>query len=497
MRRSASVVSLRALLAAFMLCSSLVVVGSGGANAGSPDSTLKLVASAEHVTLERFRREPVYLELGMFLASPDEAFELLLTRPDYSQPIQVQRVIHHPGDVDEVIDLPSDILNSWTGLADFIDIEVKDSSGTVVQSTTSPFCPNSYSRERIGDAGPQAPTYPDSCYSNPFTKGMYWGIDADWAVTALGYDSPPVHLKNGEYTVTVTINQAYVDLFGIDPADSSATVDVTVQKIDYDCPKCSGGRQQRKAEQRSAAVPTDDDPDPSQLPDLIGLPAWGINVEHRGRRQYLTFGATVWNGGATSLVVEGFRRSDEDVMDAFQYFYNGTQAVGKSQVGTMEFDSRSGHQHWHFLQFARYSLLDSSQTELIRSKKEAFCLAPTDAIDLTVPNAVLAPSSIGLGSACGSSTSLWTREILPLGWGDTYSQSRPGQSFNITNVPNGTYYIEVMGNPTGSLFEQTDTNNSELREIRLKGKDDTRRVVVPLWNGIDTESWYEGGGGGF
>jgi hypothetical protein len=489
-------VSLRALLAAFVLCSGLVVAGSGGATAGSPDSTLKLVASAEHVTLERFRREPVYLELGMFLASPDEAFELLLTRPDYTQPIQVQRVIHHPGDVDEIVDLPTDILNSWTGLKDFIEIEVKDSTGAVIRSTTSPFCPNSYSRERIGDAGPQAPTYPDSCYSNPFTKGMYWGIDADWAVAALGFDSPPVHMKSGDYTVTVNIAQTYIDLFGIDPADASATVDVTVQKIDFDCPKCPRSRHQRTAEERSAAVPTIDDPDPSSLPDLIGLPAWGINVEHRGLRQYLTFGATVWNGGATSLVVEGFRRSDEDVMDAYQYFYNGTQAVDKSQVGTMEFDARSGHQHWHFLQFARYSLLGADQTELIRSKKEAFCLAPTDAIDLTIPNAVLAPSSIGLGSACGASTSLWTREILPLGWGDTYTQARPGQSFNITNVPNGTYYIDVVGNPTGSLFETTDANNSALREIQLKGKDENRRVVVPLWNGIDTENWY-GGGGGF
>ena len=54
-------------------------------------------------------------------------------------------------------------------------------------------------------------------------------------------------------------------------------------------------------------------------------------------------------------------------MDAYQYFYVNGQPVGKSQVGEMEFDTRSGHQHWHFLQFAKYSLLDATQTELIRS----------------------------------------------------------------------------------------------------------------------------------
>jgi hypothetical protein len=432
----------------------------------------------------------------MFLASPDEAFELLVTRPDYSQPIQIQRVIHHEGLPDELVDLPAGILNSWTGLADFIEVEVRDPEGAVVDSSTMSFCPNNYSRERIGDDGPEAPTYPDSCYSNPFTKGMIWGIDADWAVSALGFESPPVYLRVGDYTATVTIADRYVDLFGIDPTRVSATIDLTVEKVDFDCPKCGVGHRSAP-NQRPSSVPVVDTPDPAQLPDLIGLPAWGIGIDQRRNRTYLTFGATVWNGGASSLVVEGFRRSNEDVMDAHQYFYVNGQPTGKAQVGTMEFDNRSGHEHWHFLQFARYSLLDQSQTEIIRSKKEAFCLAPTDAIDLTVPNADLAPYSIGLGSACGSATSLWTREILPLGWGDTYSQSRPGQSFNITNVPNGTYHIEVMGNPTGSLFEQTADNNSELREIILKGKSDNRRVVVPPWNGLDTETGYGGGKGGF
>ena len=39
------------------------------------------------------------------------------------------------------------------------------------------------------------------------------------------------------------------------------------------------------------------------------------------------------------MVVEGFRRSDEDVMDAYQYFHENDQVVGKSQVGTMEYDA--------------------------------------------------------------------------------------------------------------------------------------------------------------
>jgi hypothetical protein len=495
LRRPVQSSFLRALVLGTIACSSLAILQPSGALAVGPASGLKLKPSADHVTLERFRKEPVYLELGVYLASEGSPFELRVTRPDYSQPIQIQRIVEHPGDVDEVIDLPSDILDSWVGLRDFMTLEIQDSEGDVVSSSTLPFCPNNYERQRIGDAGPEQPTYPDSCYSNPFTRGMVWGIDADWAVGALAYDAGAVFLKNGEYTATMSISDEYVNLFGIDPNSASATVDITVVKIDYGCYKCGRASAKAHHHEKPSTVPTVDTPNPAFLPDLLGLPAWGISVDHRPNKTFLNFGATVWNGGASSMVVEGFRRSDEDVMDAYQYFHENGQVVGKAQVGTMEYDKRSGHQHWHFLQFARYSLLDSTQTEIVRSRKEAFCLAPTDAIDLTVPDAELTPYSIGLGSACGSTTSLWTREVLPLGWGDTYTQARPGQSFNITNLPNGTYYIAVTANPTQSLFEQTYDNNTELREITIKGKADNRKVIVPPWNGIDTESGYGGGKG--
>jgi len=157
-------------------------------------------------------------------------------------------------------------------------------------------------------------------------------------------------------------------------------------------------------------------------------------------------------------------------------------------------DARKGHQHWHFMQFARYSLLDATQTMTIVSRKESFCLAPTDPIDLLAPGAEMNPGEIGLGgSNCGSGPgALWAREVLPAGWGDTYYQGLPGQSFNITDLPNGTYYIAVQTNPLGLLHERRTDNDLELREIRLGGTPGNRTVTVPPWHGIDTE----GTGGG-
>jgi hypothetical protein len=203
------------------------------------------------------------------------------------------------------------------------------------------------------------------------------------------------------------------------------------------------------------------------------------------------FAATEWNEGPAPLVVEGFRRPNSDIMDAYQYFYDGDDVVGKAPVGTFEYHAARHHNHWHFLQFARYDLLDSSMERVLRSKKSSWCLVPTDAIDLTVEGAEWRPGTVGFHTACGHEGSLWVREVLEAGWGDTYYQGFGGQAFDVTNLPNGTYYIQVTVNPQGALYERSEANNTELRKVRIKGKAGNRRVVVPPWNGIDTESgWW-------
>ena len=83
------------------------------------------------------------------------------------------------------------------------------------------------------------------------------------------------------------------------------------------------------------------------------------------------------------------------------------------------------------------------------------------------------------GGQCGSTTALWVQEMLPVGWGDTYSQSVAGQSFDISNLPNGTYYIEVLANPQKVLHESNTTNDVSLRQVILGGKPGHRTVRCP------------------
>ncbi|MFD9502612.1 lysyl oxidase family protein [Streptomyces sp. NPDC060035] len=225
-------------------------------------------------------------------------------------------------------------------------------------------------------------------------------------------------------------------------------------------------------------------------PDLRSLPAYGITIAEGDAdapgKDYLAFSANVWNAGPAQLVVDGFRAPGKALMDAYQYFYDASgKQVGYTPTGTMEWDPRPGHEHWHFTDFASYRLLKADQKEAVRSGKEAFCLANTDAVDYTVKNANWHPDNTDLSTACGQENSISVREVLDVGSGDTYTQDLPGQSFDITGVPNGTYYIQVLANPEKRLKETDLGNNSALRKVVLGGSPGARTVTVPAHGLVD------------
>src|SRR5262249_7995512 len=156
----------------------------------------------------------------------------------------------------------------------------------------------------------------------------------------------------------------------------------------------------------------------SALPDLVALPSWQIGVHHARKqdRDFLDFAATVWVGGHGPLDVEGFRSHASPVMKAYQYFWRGGRIIRPGPARTMGFDAKKGHNHWHFEQFARYALLDAARSLAVRSHKQGFCIAPTDAVNLLLPHAVWQPPQVGLENQCGSTTALWVPEQMPVGW---------------------------------------------------------------------------------
>jgi len=451
--------------------------------------------AAQHsgITVQSFQGF-VDMDPGIWLASLGSALQFDVQRASYTKPVTIAQIIYPPSGGIVRRPLPATLLDGWNGLRGFIKMTVRNSSGKIVAAPLLTLCPNTYDPERASPDSPATSPYPQVCGQDPFPRSMVWGIAKGWATDpAEFYPNSPLgagpflQLPLGKYQVTETVTPTYVRLFHIPAPGTTQTVDVTVVKGRG----CCGRAPERPGHAGFAELPRAPslpDPPKSALPDLVPLPAWGIFTAHtRSGTDLLSFGATVWIGGNGPLDVQGFRSDGSPIMKAYQYFWKNGRVIGRAPAGTMGFDSKKGHNHWHFEQFARYTLLNANKSVAVPSHKVGFCIGASDPVDLLAAHAVWQPPVIGLSGQCGSPTALWVRETLPVGWGDTYTQVVAGQAFDITHVRNGTYYIEVTANPERVLHETTTANDISYRKVILGGTPGNRSVKVPAWHGIDPE----------
>jgi hypothetical protein len=504
----------------------LTGAGVGSAEAATAQPALTFVAATKSVTAERYVGDKeVYLsfDLGLHVIAGKEAFEIRARRTGYDKPITAHRTVTKKGKKTQVA-LPAGTVKDFTGLTDFTTITIKNQAGKVVASYKTSFCGNSYSSARTRRDAPAANPYPTRCGGeNPFTLGSVWGVQAGWNASVADQPAKSGVLDRvtaGKYTAEAVIAPKYRKMFGIPDRNATAKVAVTVVDARNDEEALAAARTRDAREEPAMAMQVaaaghdrhaeEGDasrqvssfrpefraaasrpatlkaaPKAGPKPDLRSLPAWGISLSQEGGKTYVNFGATVWNAGTSPLVVDGFRRTGTELMDAYQYFFDAKgKQVGSRPAGTMEWDAREGHMHWHFTDFAQYNLLKADQKFAVRSGKEAFCLANTDAVDYTIKYAKWRPDNTDLSTSCGANTVVAVREVLDIGNGDTYSQDRPGQSFDVTNLPNGTYYIQVVANPAKRLAELNTADNTALRKIVLGGTAKNRTLSVPKVYGI-------------
>lgn len=448
---------------------------SAGAEPPSPGSPIALTGPAK-IVVDAYEGE-VYDDFGLNLTAGDEAFEVRSRRADWKSPINT----YWQSSTGRVT-LPEQ--TAWDGLKDFVNVAfVRAKDGKLVRTRHLDVCLNSWNTQRTTPDAELRSPYPEGCPQSPFTLGSVQGIQGKW-VTGVGVGDRALKLPPATYDVTARITPAYAKALGLKRTDAVRTYRLVVRNGDNaevakKRASAAGTRTPSVRSARPAARPTAARAGApgDAVPDLRSLPAFGMDLTANSR--YLRFSATVWNAGNGPMVVDGFRRGTSDVMDAYQYFIDaqGNQ-TGYQKVGTMIWHSAASHNHWHFKDFAKYSLLNADLSEVVVSRKESFCLANTDAVNYTVAGADWQPDNTDLHTACGDRNSVSLREVLASGSGDTYAQFRAGQAFRIDNLPNGIYYVAVEGNPNRNLVESNTTNNRALRKIKLSGTPTKRRLTV-------------------
>ncbi|GAA1478895.1 hypothetical protein GCM10009623_33410 [Nocardioides aestuarii] len=493
-RRTAAVGLAVAALAAGALTT------SPSATAAPTESPIRLMAP-DSITV-RSHDGYVYSDFGLEMAAQNQDFEIRANRASYDDPIVA---VWKSAGGDVPIEGEGTTMSSWQGLDGFLKVVVRKVGRKRPVSTQDGMtgCFNSWSSRAVAPDHASGNDYPWNCPYNPYTQGSVMGIAKGFAVSALGdYGYYASKMKPGDYRVKATIAPAWQEFFGISAEDATSVTAVRVRKgrdgwrpAQRTAPDTASGQQLEEnpgapAQESAGALANE------FAPDLEALPAFGIGMNRKGTA--VRFGANVWNGGNGPLVVEGFepdtaaaraKHEGEEHLDAYQYYFDGNgEITGHDLVGEFTFHE-GNHNHWHYEDFAAYTLLNEDMTEAVRSSKVSFCLANTDAIDYTIEHADWRPENTDLSSDCGGRGATYLREVLSAGSGDTYYQYRTGQAFRVGNLPDGDYWISVEANPFGRLQELDTENNQSLRKITLSTNKRGIRKVTAEQVGVIQEDW--------
>lgn len=120
------------------------------------------------------------------------------------------------------------------------------------------------------------------------------------------------------------------------------------------------------------------------------------------------------------------------------------------------FEFSACHGHFHFDGFATYRLIDSESQEVLAGRKQAFCLLDSEKYT---------------ADAASTKTYHCNNQGLSRGWADVYAAHLPCQFLDVTDLPNGSYELEVTVNPEGFLSESNPDNNTKRIPVVLGNPD--------------------------
>lgn len=204
--------------------------------------------------------------------------------------------------------------------------------------------------------------------------------------------------------------------------------------------------------------------DPLLLPDLHTLTPTALQVNYSAYADITLLRLTnsVSNIGDGPLELWGKASPNGATHKVVQRIYDLQQEHQDREVG--EFVFHPGHNHWHLDSFALYELWslqpDGNLDQVVAtSDKVSYCLR--DIRRVPHPNQAL---HIGYGSCS------YGRQGLSVGWADVYDYYLPGQSIDISAVPDGTYALISTADPYNLIQESDETNNAAVVYLQIQNR---------------------------
>jgi Lysyl oxidase len=203
------------------------------------------------------------------------------------------------------------------------------------------------------------------------------------------------------------------------------------------------------------------------LPDVIVVPdalaEIRLDAETLPGRRLLRLSAATPNIGPGPLEIRGSTLLSADRQEVVQRVYRSDGTFWDRAAGTSTYHPT--HAHIHFEDWAVYRLRtllpDGAAGQVVaQGSKTSFCL-----LDLAVYDAALAGAGPGQYLTCGA-----TVQGISPGWSDVYNRELPDQWIDVTDVPEGRYWLEGEVDPENRIVEAPggETNNVARVPIELR-----------------------------
>ena len=204
------------------------------------------------------------------------------------------------------------------------------------------------------------------------------------------------------------------------------------------------------------------------LPDMVPVISdaddyvhgWEFDVGEIPGRILLRLTTAMGNQGAGAMELRGSTIINGDSQLVNQRIYLEGGGFVDRAAGTFTYHRE--HEHIHFDGFAAYRLRSVTAGDgvggvVAEGEKVSFCLLDIDPFAPTLPGA----------PASGRYLSCEDVQGISVGWADVYQRTLPDQWVDVTDVEDGTYWLEVVADPDDRLLETDETNNAGRIKIEL------------------------------
>lgn len=179
-------------------------------------------------------------------------------------------------------------------------------------------------------------------------------------------------------------------------------------------------------------------------------------------RTHLRFSNSTPNTGAGKLYLYGVLPPNGDgTQDVRQRIWREDGSFYDQDAGVFVYHAEHGHIHvegWAEYRLRYVTPGDGVGDIVIGGQKTSFCI-----IDLAVHDDTL-PGFLPMGEFhdCDSSV-----QGLSIGWTDVYGKTLAGQNIDVTDIPDGVYWLESEVDPTNSIVEVDETNNTARIKVTI------------------------------